>query len=253
MKMMKLIEHVDDADIRIIKREGGDYAQLLKNVKAIYADRTATKFDREGFLCEAFEQYHNITGRDALADIAGIKKFDWFAAVEAEAEEATSRRRDKRKAVAAAASRRSENLTNKRTYMDNLQHIISDFGLAPLCKHIIDNGVSNITEQEFVDAVGAYAKAATRDSKASAFSRMYQMNDETGALLREAVQALRHRDMHGATASKASASALDELNAKAAELRKVEPQLTDAQAFSKVYQDPANKELRQREVRERWS
>jgi hypothetical protein len=42
-------------------------------------------------------------------------------------------------------------------------------------------------------------------------------------------------------------SAYDELTAKAAELRKAKPELTEAQAFSKVFTDPANIELTKRE------
>jgi hypothetical protein len=41
--------------------------------------------------------------------------------------------------------------------------------------------------------------------------------------------------------------ALDELQAKAASLRKKMPQLSEAQAFAKVYQDPNNRELAKRE------
>jgi hypothetical protein len=37
--------------------------------------------------------------------------------------------------------------------------------------------------------------------------------------------------------------ALDELNARAAELRKADPSLTPEQAFSKAYLDPRNREL----------
>jgi hypothetical protein len=44
--------------------------------------------------------------------------------------------------------------------------------------------------------------------------------------------------------------ALDEINAKAAELRKQMPHLSEAQAFAKVYQSPANIELRRRERRQ---
>jgi hypothetical protein len=47
-----------------------------------------------------------------------------------------------------------------------------------------------------------------------------------------------------------SDKAIDELNAKAAEYRKAHPEASEAQAFAKVYQDPANKELAQRERRE---
>jgi hypothetical protein len=45
-------------------------------------------------------------------------------------------------------------------------------------------------------------------------------------------------------------SALQEIEAKAAELRKTEPKLTQAQAFTKVYTDPANRELVEREKSE---
>ena len=38
-------------------------------------------------------------------------------------------------------------------------------------------------------------------------------------------------------------NALDALKAKAAELRKVKPELSELQAFAKVYEDPANAKL----------
>jgi pyruvate dehydrogenase E2 component (dihydrolipoamide acetyltransferase) len=47
------------------------------------------------------------------------------------------------------------------------------------------------------------------------------------------------------------ADANAELLAKAAELRKTKPELTEAQAFDKVYNDPSNRELAQRERTER--
>jgi hypothetical protein len=134
--------------------------------------------------------------------------------------------------------------------MENLQDIIRDFGLVPLCQHIANEGPGSITERDFVDAVSSYAKVATRESKASAFTRLY-CTDETGALLRNTVQMLRHHEMHRSESSH-STNALDELTAIAAKLRKREPGLTDAQAFSKIYQDPANRALAQRELVERW-
>jgi hypothetical protein len=44
-----------------------------------------------------------------------------------------------------------------------------------------------------------------------------------------------------------NASAYDELMAKAAEIRKADPKLTEAQAFEKAFMDPANKEIAKRE------
>ena len=38
-------------------------------------------------------------------------------------------------------------------------------------------------------------------------------------------------------------NALDALKAKAAELRKAHPELSESQAFAKVYTDPANRAL----------
>jgi hypothetical protein len=49
------------------------------------------------------------------------------------------------------------------------------------------------------------------------------------------------------------ASANDELMAKAEELRKVDPKLSIAQAYEKVYLDPANRELKDRESVERMN
>jgi hypothetical protein len=100
--------------------------------------------------------------------------------------------------------------------MENLQDIIRDFGLVPLCQHIANEGPGSIT-----------------------------------ALLRNTVQMLRHHEMHRSESSH-STGALDELTAIATELRKREPGLTDAQAFSKIYQDRANRALAQRELVERW-
>jgi hypothetical protein len=62
--------------------------------------------------------------------------------------------------------------------------------------------------------------------------------------------ALAARAVHRATGEvvlAAGATAYDELMAKAAELRKTQPNLTEAQAFDKVYTDPANIEIAKRE------
>jgi hypothetical protein len=55
------------------------------------------------------------------------------------------------------------------------------------------------------------------------------------------------------TAAGSDGSAYAEMVAKAAELRKSKPELTEAQAFSKVTEDPANRELVARERDERMA
>jgi hypothetical protein len=57
----------------------------------------------------------------------------------------------------------------------------------------------------------------------------------------------------GSSAGGEGLTAHDELVARAAELRKAKPDLTEAQAYEKVYSDPANRELRDREVSERMA
>lgn len=51
------------------------------------------------------------------------------------------------------------------------------------------------------------------------------------------------KEFGSANANPSGASASDQLTAKAAELRKADPKLTQAQAFAKAYKDPANKDL----------
>jgi hypothetical protein len=55
------------------------------------------------------------------------------------------------------------------------------------------------------------------------------------------------------TAAGSDGSAMAELTAKASELRKTKPDLTEAQAFDKVMSDPANRELAARERDERMA
>lgn len=55
----------------------------------------------------------------------------------------------------------------------------------------------------------------------------------------------------GSANSQSGSSAIDALNAKAAELRKADPKLSEAQAFAKAYNDPANKDLAAQEKQER--
>ena len=48
-------------------------------------------------------------------------------------------------------------------------------------------------------------------------------------------------------------NAFDALKAKAAELRKAKPELTESQAFAKVYEDPANRALAAAERSASWA
>jgi cation transport regulator ChaB len=54
----------------------------------------------------------------------------------------------------------------------------------------------------------------------------------------------------GSRIEKSGSTAMDELNAKAAEVRKSDPKLSQQQAFAKVYNDPENRDLVERNKRE---
>ena len=91
-------------------------------------------------------------------------------------------------------------------------------------------------------------------TREQAFARAYtdRANAEIAKIERAASQrAIRgtgglliHRRQHGEALAVAKRdNALDALKVKAAELRKAEPELSESQAFAKVYEDPANRAL----------
>lgn len=82
------------------------------------------------------------------------------------------------------------------------------------------------------------------------FAVLAKANPDAWAAVEKAINTLATRsDMavlfkeFGTSQGTAVGSAMDQLNEKAAELRKTQSGLTEAQAFAKVYEDPANREL----------
>ena len=83
-----------------------------------------------------------------------------------------------------------------------------------------------------------------------------QVEDTIGAMnkaMKEAQRTGKIFKEFGSQLEKGGATPLDQLNAKAAELRKTEAgkELSEAQAFAKVYEDPANAELAKAEREQR--
>jgi hypothetical protein len=77
-----------------------------------------------------------------------------------------------------------------------------------------------------------------------AFVKLLQSDDGDAASFRRLNVKIRHRELYGASAS-APRPAFDAITAKAVELRKAEPKLSQAQAFAKVWNDDPG--LRERE------
>jgi hypothetical protein len=89
----------------------------------------------------------------------------------------------------------------------------------------------------------------THETSAQAFARIYSDpgNRHLAEAERAQARAANGTDVRVVQHAESNTSAYSELMAKAAELRKANPNLTEAQAFEKVYTDPANIEISKRE------
>lgn len=81
------------------------------------------------------------------------------------------------------------------------------------------------------------AEAQTKlDEKIKSLTAAIKTLDETGTVFKE----------FGTQQGASGSTAADEMKAKAAEVRKADPKLSEAQAYDKAFNDPANADLRQR-------
>jgi hypothetical protein len=152
------------------------------------------------------------------------------------------------------------------TRTETLRRIVKDAGgIAGLCRRICKSGsAGDISEHELTGLIVTAAKAAQPDlSDAQAFTRMFADMTPAGEVLRKAITIAKagplpddddRSDDEDADAERDEArddadDAMDELNVKAAALRKRLPHLTTEQAFERVYSAPQNVELRKRERR----
>ena len=134
-------------------------------------------------------------------------------------------------------------------------------GVTALCKRIAKDGsAGDISEHELTGLIVTAAKAAQPDlSDAQAFSRMFTDMSLAGEAMRKAITIAKsgplpddeERDDEDAEREEGrdDDDAMDELHAKANELRKRLPHLSPEQCFAKVYEDPANRRLAMRERR----
>jgi hypothetical protein len=130
-----------------------------------------------------------------------------------------------------------------------------DGGVQAICKHVL-SGSSNLSEFELTECLTAAAQKAYPGLRPDqAFAKAYTA--PAGELMRRAVQATKEAQFVSKVAvgrplsgGGATLTAYDELMAKADELRKRDPSLRQDQAFTKVYTDPANREIAGRERRE---
>jgi hypothetical protein len=145
-----------------------------------------------------------------------------------------------------------------------LRDIVKTHGAIALAKVLVDDGESQgISEHELTDAITAHAKAAHPGlSPDAAFAKVFCASTDEGRTLRQAVAIAKAAPFNAApvvvSGERArggdvnpndpgtAMQAYNQLMAMAAEYRRANPALTEAQAFSAVFQSKQNAELAQR-------
>lgn len=140
----------------------------------------------------------------------------------------------------------------------------SEAAMHALCKRITETGGSNFSHPEFDDYLARYAKNQHPSlSVGSAIAKV--LSEETP--IAKAYQTVHHASYPDAVTKATAADddeddgeddgddengddALEELNELAEQERRRDPKLSKAQAFTKIYADPENARLAQRERRQ---
>jgi hypothetical protein len=125
---------------------------------------------------------------------------------------------------------------------ENLLAIGKSGGAVAMAKILVaDNDAHGIDESEYTQIVTEHAQKLYPDKAPdSAFARVFSDTGPDGVALRKGHAVVRASQPTMVGGVDATNEANDELMVKAAELRKAQPNLTEAQAFAKVFTDPKN-------------
>jgi hypothetical protein len=109
---------------------------------------------------------------------------------------------------------------------------------------VADNDSHGIDESTYTQILTEHAQKLYPDKAPdSAFATVFSDTSADGVMLRKAHAVMKLDAMHEGNDHTKRSEAYDELTVKAAELRKTQPSLTEAQAFAKVFTNPANAKL----------
>jgi hypothetical protein len=144
-------------------------------------------------------------------------------------------------------------MNKKDEPMDTIYSIMKSAGVGATCAAIVAKGTTTITQDAIVDAVSKVAHERWPElTEAQAFDKIYSDSGGEGRVLRQAidvakaavfevaglpVQVVGGADARDVDDPSAAIAALHELG------RKLYPQLTEAQAFDKVFTDPKHAAL----------
>jgi hypothetical protein len=154
-----------------------------------------------------------------------------------------------------------DQLKKEQTTMD-LMTIAKQHGVRAVCKHIVEHGISGVSEHEVTAMLTKAAQRSYPDVRPDqAFAKAYSAQTPDGELMRRAVETVKQQQFLSkvatltprVTGGRAAMDignprdVLDDIQKLVAEQRRQHPELSQAQAFARVYEDPANKDLASRE------
>jgi hypothetical protein len=126
------------------------------------------------------------------------------------------------------------------SHAEFVQNVVKQYGIVALAKSMVkDQKAYGLDENTFVKLATEHAQTVYPGQRSdTAFSKL----DESEESVRRACQLAKAAPFAQTQANDhtESSEAYDELTVKAAELRKTQPSLTEAQSFSKVFTDPKN-------------
>lgn len=166
---------------------------------------------------------------DRMEDGDAKKK---FASASAEERDKMCNKRDA-DPVAAEIAKRDDRIADLEKQLGGL---LRDRQVVEFAKRAVDAGLTEADGEVMRKAYGGDVEAQTALNKRFAdVTKALRDQVKTGSLFKEFGTA--------AAGGTGVSAAYDQLQQKAAELRKADPKLTPEQAFTKVYTDPANREL----------
>jgi hypothetical protein len=158
--------------------------------------------------------------------------------------------------------KRQKEQTTMTSPIEEMTSIAKAGGIDVICEHIVAKGSSLLDEHSLVKLFTDTVPRRSGESAAQAFSRAYTASEQ----MRRAVQVAKSTPfptaapmvtakpsvVGGAAAQDVddATDALAQLEALAAKLRAQFPELSKAQAFAKVFSDPANRQLAAAERRQ---
>jgi hypothetical protein len=219
----------------------------------------ALNADRRGWSAFFRDLVSTLIGGIAFAPVAALYKDDDDAR---HLQELAEKRRALRHAmhdkISTALGMHKANTDKEQQMPETFQKMVADLGVIQVAKAVVKRGHSTaISETEYTEAVTDLAAKRYPDAPRDvAFAKLFSEQSDEAATLRRAYSIIKNFPMmmvvepvqvDDREATAVTGDPYDALMSKAEALRRSDPGLSVAQAFSKAFTDPANAHLAQKE------